>query len=476
MRPVLKRLFDAHRDGVIVLGLGLVLPFAASAASVNDSARLDLEGAIALALESNLTLSLQALGPANARLTVEGAESEFAFRMTPELSTESVDGEDATTYGLSASRRFRAGTGISARATRSEISGELPDREEWFVEVSQPLLRRFGPLVNEEPVVSANRALEAAERSLHRQEADLVLDVVTTYETILRLERQVEADRKSLERTELLVKVTEAKERLGRTTRIDTLRVSLQLGENENRLQNTREQLELARRDLAVLLGADPETRFELTSTPRLDLELPTMEEAIRIAFENRLDYAQALRDAQDSSRRVRIARRELLPDLRATVRYEERDSLSTVGEDEGVVLVGLRTSREVLGPERRIAVSRALLDETSAERRIEITEQLIARDVQKAWLTFRRSRSELEILERNLEHAESRLRLADKMFRAGRGDNFTVVDAEESVVRAESRLLDGRAAVAIDGYRLLRALGTLVEVPAQLKPGRLAL
>jgi hypothetical protein len=45
------------------------------------------------------------------------------------------------------------------------------------------------------------------------------------------------------------------------------------------------------------------------------------------------------------------------------------------------------------------------------------------------------------------------------------------VVDAEEAFLRAESDVLAGTASISIEGYRLLRALGTLVEVPEHLRP-----
>jgi outer membrane protein len=431
---------------------------------------LDLEGAIERALRDNLALSLQDLGTEAGHLAVASAEAAFALQVVPELATDLSEGSDPLgSYGLSASRRLPFGTEVTARASRTEAADDLPRTEVWSIEVSQPLLRRVGRLVNREPVVQAERNLDAVERRLQLEKEDLVVQVVSTYEEVLRLESQREADRKALERSRLLVRVTEAKERLGRATRIDGLRASLQQGELEAALQTTEERLALAERDLAVLLGLPPATTLELAPSPEIDLRVPPLPEALEIAFRHRLDYAQVLADAGDARRGVRIARRGLLPDLRATVRYDEISSGFDGGGGE--VLVGLRASTDLLGPERRLTVSRAVLGEQTERQRTRLLEQVIARDVQKAWLTLRRSRAELTILERNLEHARARLDLANKLFRAGRGDNFTVVDAEEAFLRAESAQLAGRAGVSVDTYRLLRALGTLIESPARLRP-----
>jgi outer membrane protein len=434
--------------------------------------RLDLEQALALALERNLSFTLGSIGPRAARLDLASAEAGFALRLAPELAADRSEDAGATTVGLLAARRFAWGTELSARAAHDTAADGLPAEQTWSVELAQPLLRRFGPLVHREPVVAAGRALEAAERSLAQQQADLVLEVVAAYENLLRLERQVEADRKAVERSRLLARLTAAQERLGRATRIDSLRVDLQLGQLETRLQASVERLDLAHQDLAILLGADPASRFALADAPRLGLELPPLAEALAVALSHRLDYAQALEDAADGERRSRIVRRELLPDLAATLSYDDRGEVQAgAGAGNGALLVGLRVSGDLVQPAARAAYSRSLLDQEGERQRVRIVEQLVARDVQSAWLAYRRARAEVPLLERNLEHAEARLELASRLFKAGRGDNFTVVDAEEAFVLAESELLDALAAETIDGYRLLRALGNLVEVPAHLKP-----
>lgn len=454
--------------------VGLCLHTAASRGHASEPTALDLEGAIRLAVAENLTLSLRAAGSMQAKLAVASAEALFALEVKPAISTEVLEhGAQVSVYGLEAARRFRSGATVSALALRQTVAGSLPDRDRWSIEVSQPLLRRFGRLVNEEPIIRSNQALDAAERALAQQEADLVLRVVTTYEEILRLRQQVRADEKAAERVKLLARVTAAKERLGRATRIDTLRVDLQLGQIETGLENGRELLEFARKDLAVLVGADPDARFELAEVPDLDLELPTIEDAVKIALENRLDYAQSLQDLADSSRGVRIARREILPDLSAFASYEEQDTSVGFASNNGAVLFGLRVSSDVFRRDGRIDVSRASVDEQANRQRVKITEQFITRDVQKAWLAYRRSKSQLTVLGSNLEHAEARLELAGRLFRMGRGDNFSVVDAEEAFLRAESDLLDGQSAVTVNGYGLLRSLGTLVEVPKRLTAGR---
>jgi outer membrane protein TolC len=111
--------------------------------------------------------------------------------------------------------------------------------------------------------------------------------------------------------------------------------------------------------------------------------------------------------------------------------------------------------------------------DAQASRRTVAIAELSIARDVQEQLGQYRQSRTELQIAERNVKVAAGRAALARRLFSAGRTDSFAVADAEDGYAAAEVDLIDARAAAVISGYRVLRALGTLVEYPADLKPGR---
>ena len=81
------------------------------------------------------------------------------------------------------------------------------------------------------------------------------------------------------------------------------------------------------------------------------------------------------------------------------------------------------------------------------------------------------RSRREVKIAERNMNLAASRLKLAHRLFEMGRGDNFSVTDAEQSMLHAENKVFSARAEARVSSYGLPHVLGTLIEVDVGLKP-----
>lgn len=433
---------------------------------------LSLDEAIDLALEQNRALVLNAYDVRSARYGVARAETAFDLQLRPVLEFGTLDDRDTLVFGLEATQRFSTGTEVGVDLVSEDFDTSIGRRARLAVEINQPLFRRFGRLVNTEPVVLANSALRRTQRVFHARRADLVLDVIRSYEDIQRLQRQVEADQSSVERAGELLRSTTAKESLGRTTRIDVLRVELQVGLAESTLNADRERLASEREALAELLGLAPDTTLSLAPTALFDIELPPAAEAVAQALDNRLDYAQALADRVDAERGALIAENLLLPDVRVTGRYERADEPLSFGGDDSRWFFGVRGDTDLNTRAAQIDIDRAQLQSASASQRIRVVELGIAREVRQGMLAYRRARADLGILDANLDNASARLDLAERLFESGRVDNFSVTDAEDAFLDAQSRRLSGRTEASLAAYRLLHTLGVLVEFPEDLKPG----
>jgi outer membrane protein TolC len=466
---------SGHR--LLVKGLiGVVLFLKALPAFAQE--QIDLPQAINYALTQNRELKRSALGIDSSTLRITGARAEFQVSVRPEVGVDFSDGQKSWAYGLRTSKKIDWGTEIIMRGRRSASQFESADdlyRDSIQLELQQPIFRNFGPLIHREAIIQAENALKIALRKFEMQKANLVVEVVQTYENILKLKGQVRSDQGSFKRMDALYRVTKAKEVLGRTTRIDTLRVELLRGQALSRLEASQERLASTQRDFAELLGFSPETVFDLKSTPQLDFKVPVPEEALRIAIENRLDYAQVLQDYEDAIRAVRIADRRLLPDLKLIARNEWFGEGLNASEsrhlDENIWFVGLSVDTDFNLSRERVALDQALINQTSSSETIEIVRLSITREVLQQLQAYRRAQAELKIAEQNFKLAAGRSRLARRLFELGRGDNFSVTDAEEAYLQAENQLLFARAEASISGYRLFHALGTVIETPDELKP-----
>jgi len=407
------------------------------------------------------------------------SQAEFRVSVRPQASLTGSEGDNGYSYGLVTSKKLISGTTLSIRGGVDSFPDELTGvglrQERVQVAISQPIFRNFGKIIHGEGLIQSNNDLKTAQRQYELQKNDLVIRVVETYESLLRLQRQVDSETESFKRMDQLHRVTKAHELLGKTTRVDTLRVALLRGEAASRLEIAKERLSSTHKDFVELLGFSLDAEFQLAPVPVLAFEMPEINEAVRIALENRVDYAQVLQDREDSLRNVRIARRGLLPDVRLTVGHEWRDegavSSTAFGSDENIWFFRVSVDTDLNPAIERANLGRARLRARSSSELIEIIELSIARLVQQHLLAHRRAREELGIAKRNFSLAASRAKLTRRLFKLGRENNFSVTDAETAFIRSENRLFLARSESVNSGYRLMRALGTLVESPANLKP-----
>lgn len=437
-----------------------------------------IEKAIDLALKQNRNLRLLELSLDSARLSVQGARADFAVRVTPDGSALSSDDSDTLDYGLSVAKNTTWGTqaSVDGQVSQTDSGGATNfHRATVRLELRQPLLRRFGPLVNREPVSQAESQVDATRRELELRKTDLVVQVVETYEDLLKLQRQVEFDRQALNRLEKLLRLTQARERQGRSSHVDVLRVEQQKGDAEIHRNQTLERLQSVRADFADLLGFPAEHVFLAVPEPMLTVETSDSRQAASVALENRLDYAQVLQDCRDAERGVRIARRNLLPDLNLISRYERSGEGSTASGatdlNDDSWFVGLTLESDLNRRKERVALGQAVISEKTARQTIGIVESGVRRQVRQALATYERARSEVVFAERNLQFAQSRATLARRLYEIGRGDNFSATDAESALSQAQNQMLSAQAEASVAAYRLLRSMGTLIEYPEDLKP-----
>jgi len=436
-----------------------------------------LEDAIEQALAHNRDLVKGALDLQSYRLAEEEArESTRGILIVPE-GTGGVGSEySEARVGLRAEKTGSYGTRISAAAAvrQIEVDGlENQRRGEVRVEISQPLFRRFGPLMQNEPIVSANENWMAARRVWERERSALVVRVVELYEGLITLRQQIESDEAFAVRMEKLWLLADAREQQGKASRTEVMRMDLQRGQAASRLEAERSQLGILFQEFANLLGLPLETVFHLIPPSLLDLDVTDSTRALAVALDERPDYAQALQDIKTGERHLNIARRSLLPDLRLYGRqttYGEGPEWSDAGRlDEDDWFVGLAADMNLNLRGAHLEVAQSELNVEAQGQVAEIVRNRLAVEVNSGVATYHRARAELLLGTRNRELADNRAELSRALFKAGRASADSVSDAEADAVRAQLKELKARHEASVSAYRLLHTLGTLVPAPREL-------
>lgn len=458
------------RTALTVLA-ALCLARDATAESAGPGA-LTLDEAIAAALQNNRRLAQGALEVKQREVGVDLARSAFDPTVTPFARLAAPDGQAEASYGLQAAKPLNQGATLGAAATRGEAGGG--DETVLAVRLTQPLFRRYGRSVAEEPIHVEADQLRASRRIWEARKADLVLRLVQLFETITRLDAQTAYEKGFLEHMERLATLTRTRERQGRATRMDTLRMELQRGEAEIRLVNLRERRAVAVSELAEAIGTDARTEVVPDTPPALDAELPDSESAFVTALGHRMDMAQAIDDATIMERRGAITDRNRFPDITVGLSYLEtfRDPTGAAPrEDESSWYATASMDGTPMRRSLRLERVQADLDRQAATARIEITRQTLVQDVLRALAECRRTDADLAIAERNRDLALHSARLGRRFYGIGRTDGLSLSDAESELAAAETRLLDARSAARFSRYVLTHTMGTLIEHPADLLP-----
>ncbi len=447
-------------------------------AQTNAPLALSLQGAVQLALLQNRDLTKLAAAHEAALLDRAGAETDFSIRARPNGGVSSTGGIETRQLGLDLVKKSEWGTQleIGGAAMRSDIPGsDFAARDSVHVTLSQPLLRYAGKLVNREGLERASSRIRTALRSLELKKSDVALQVIQTYAEIDQLEAQAAVEQATLARLDKLARLTQARAQQGRATKVDVLRVESQRGDAATRARTVAGRIAALRLDLAELLGLELHVGLQLAPPPVLAVETQVVELAVATALSNRLDLAQVQQDYRDVERGLRIARHMLLPDLKLVTTYERYGEGATVssasGFDQNNWSIGLQADGDLGSGRERIAYRQAQLDERTALTDIETARRLIERQVRQQLLEQARAAGEIGQAQRNRTIAEGRLKLARRLFEMGRGDNFTVTDAEQQFQQAQSAWLSAETEAALAGYKLRRLLGTLLECPDELKP-----
>lgn len=471
--------FAAAAGSAAVACLSFVSPGGAS-----EPRALTLDQAIVEAFARNLALARGGMDVRRAGLDIERAESAFDVTGGPVLRFDALAGDRQVTYGAEASKALRAtGATLGMSASQSDredgMGGEgLGDAGRSYsslsVSVNQPLFRRFGRAMAEEPLRLAGDRLRAEQRRWEIQKSDLVLELVTVFETMARCDAQAGFEEAHLRRLDRLAALVRARERQGRATRADVLRLELQRGETETRLTNVRERRSMNARRLAELMGAPEATEFRIEPPPGLEMELPGADAAMATALAHRMDFAQARDDAAAARRQADLTRRNRMPDVNValSIRREAPDGFGRMLE-EGDTYTSLdaRTGGFPWRRADRVGVLSAELQDASTAASVDIRRQSIAREVLQALAEVRRANAERIIAERNRRLAADRARVSRRLYETGRMDDFALADAEQGLASAENRGFEAGSEALLARYQLMHTLGILVEHPAALRP-----
>ncbi len=306
----------------------------------------------------------------------------------------------------------------------------------------------------------ANAARAAAELEIARR--GLAAGVSGLFYGVLANERRFHVLTTARDESADFVALTEKREAAREAAHADVLKSRLTLEQRERDLRDGALARDRARLELAALLFPDPLTPYTVEAGPTP--ALPAFADVETGARDRNPELASALAQLRQSDAEVLGAQAAFLPDLVLNFTYGiDATTFATKARFDGIrnpnnlgyslgatldipVWDWLATPRRVKqSEERRDAVRTAL---TAAQRRLIVS-------LHESYSEAQTAREELASLGTTARDAEESLRLTRLRYASGEGTVLEVVDAETTLVNAQTAQVDG-------DVRYRQALGAL--------------
>jgi NodT family efflux transporter outer membrane factor (OMF) lipoprotein len=344
------------------------------------------------------------------------------------------------------------------------LSTQLPTSQLWDVGFDASWeVDMFGRVGR---TVKAQGALaESSEYGLEDVQVSVAAEVARTYFDLRGAQRQLAVSARNAVNQRKVVKLTEDRLAAGRGTAFDTERAKSVLYLTLATTPLLESQIALDRNRLAVLLGRVPNTLpvALLDTGPLLRLPDTLFVGSPDQLVHRRPDVLRAERQLAARSLFVGAARAEYLPRVtlsaRAGYAATAADSLFKRGTSR--LLIGPAVSFPLFDVGRvreRVEIAQAGQDEAQSTYNATVLQAL--EESEGSLVTYDRAHARLAILESAVRSSARAADLAQQRFEAGLTDFLQVLDAERTLLDAESQLTQGYTSAATALVAVYKAVG----------------
>jgi outer membrane protein TolC len=305
-----------------------------------------------------------------------------------------------------------------------------------------------------------SHALQAARYSYTNARSLVVLVTANLYLQGLAASAHADAARAQLETAQALYGQAVDMKKNGLIPAINVLRAEVELSTQKQRATATRNDFELAKLQLARVIGLPIGQQFALADeVPYAPVPDITFEAALDRAYKDRPDYQAALERVRAAEAARRAAMGEALPSVHVNADYgaigltapSALGTFTVTGAVSVPIFQGGRTHGRLLETDAQLRSRRSEAEDLKAG---------IYYDVRAAFLDIQATNEQLQVATSARTLADQQLAQARDRFAAGVADNLEVVQAQESVAVSDEQYINALYGFNLSKAALARALG----------------
>lgn len=308
-------------------------------------------------------------------------------------------------------------------------------------------------------------AIDMADITRRQTEQTTRSNVKSVYTSILVMEQTTGLLDSSLANLQQLLETTEASVRAGAAEQIQADKLSVQVASLRNSINSTRRSLTMLYNSLLLQLGADVNSRIELTTTIEDVIDVDNAAKLTLGGFhiENNYNYQLLEQSEKLSQKQVTLAWMDFTPILSAYYQYSYK---TYFGKDAGFNMtppnmIGASVSLPLFQSGTRIAkVKSAKIDyqETLNSRRqaedgLQVQYNQLCYDLVSAIESYQIQRDNLEVTRRVFVNTSEK-------YKYGHASNLEVTNASTDIITAQSNFIQAFMSVVSAQVALENLLG----------------
>jgi len=308
------------------------------------------------------------------------------------------------------------------------------------------------------------RAARTAEDAARLNYED-VLDVVTlavgnAYLEVIEAHSRIDAQQAQVDSARALYNQALDEVQAGTSPRIDATRTEVQLHTEEYNLSVARNNFAIAKLTLGRAIGLPLGQQFELADQlPYSDINPPTIDDALKIAYRSRKDFRAALDSEKSAAQTLSATKGERYPVIAANGNYGDVGTTFAHSHGDfnfqGGVTIPIFSGGRIKGD---ITQAEAQLRQSKAEA--ENLRGQIDYDVRTAFLNLNAAKEQVRVANQNEALANDNLARSKDRFTSGVTDSVEVVQAEQSLASADDQYITSLYNYNFAKLSLARALG----------------
>ena len=337
----------------------------------------------------------------------------------------------------------------------------------------QPDSQFMTSLVMTQPLYAGGRtaaAFRAAKKyregSLKRfslAKQDLVMNVAAVYYGVIKAEKLIEINTRSLEALERHQNVTdrEASTRKTKANQSALLRANTLVSEAKIALVRSQDGLTIAREKLSLITKLPQD--IKISDPPKLPEPNKSLDELQKFAFDTRDDFLNAKIDKNIAEESVKIIRGSHYPQLNAEAGMWYSHSWPALLTDATVFYGGLRLQIPIFeGGLMTAEIAEAKSKVIQAELATDFLRESINSDVQEASVNIKTLNSVIDTAKLQIDYANRNFDLVEGLFSEGLLSSLSLIDAEQARTLAEMELMNATYDRELAILKLKKAMGTL--------------